>query len=77
MKRIARQKMAVLDMLRRGPITASDAAVRLDCLRLAARIYDLRAEGHEIASEMIDDRGGTRVARYHLVREANAGGEVA
>jgi len=69
MKRIARQKMAVLDMLRRGPMTAWDAAVRLDCLRLAARIYELRAEGHEIASEMDQGPDGARFARYWLVRE--------
>jgi len=77
MRRIEGQNRAVLEMLRQGPMTARDAAVRLDCLRLAARIYDLRAEGHEIASEMIDDQDGTRVARYHLIREANAGREVA
>jgi hypothetical protein len=77
MRRIEGQNRAVLEMLRQVPMTARDAAVRLDCLRLAARIYDLRAEGHEIASEMIDDQDGTRVARYHLIREANAGREVA
>lgn len=69
MKRIARQKLAVLDMLRRGPVTARDAVQRLDCLRLAARIYDLRCEGHEIASEMVEGPDGARIARYWLVRE--------
>jgi hypothetical protein len=50
-------------------MTAWDAAVRLDCLRLAARIYELRTEGHEIASEMVEGPDGARFARYWLVRE--------
>jgi hypothetical protein len=77
MRRIEGQNRAVLEMLRQGPMTARDAALRLDCLRLAARIYDLRTMGHEIASELIEGKDGARLARYHLVREANAGREVA
>lgn len=61
--------MAILEMLRRGPITARDAYQKAECLRLAARIYDLRNEGHEIYSEMVEDGDGVRVAKYWLVRE--------
>ena len=37
------------------------------CFRLAARIADLRAAGHDIHSEMVTTDSGKRVARYTLV----------
>lgn len=64
--RVVKQKRQILDMLRERPITARDA-VQIGCMRLAARIHDLRADGHEIHSEMIT-ADGTRFAQYRLVQ---------
>jgi hypothetical protein len=53
---------AILDYLRRGHTTlTSPEALRLfNCHRLAARIHDLRSQGHRIYA----DRVG-RFARYY------------
>lgn len=63
------QKQQILQMLRQRPITAQDA-IGIGCLRLAARIHDLRADGHEIHSEMIK-KNRSRFAQYHLVKLAS------
>jgi hypothetical protein len=47
-------------------ITALDALRDAGCMRLAARISDLRAAGHDIGSEMVTVGSGKRVARYRL-----------
>jgi len=51
-------------------ITSLDAITELGCTRLAARIADLKSEGHAIHSEMVKvrNRDGqeVRVARYRL-----------
>lgn len=70
------QTERVLELLRQGPITAMDA-MELDVfgrvtgtLRLAARVADLRAAGWDVRSEMVTVSSGKRVARYHLVEQA-------
>jgi hypothetical protein len=66
------QTAAVLRMMldRWEGITSLDAINELGCTRLAARIADLRAEGHAIRSDMVTvkNRQGqdVRVARYRL-----------
>ena len=63
----ARQTIAILDMLHeyRDGITALDALRDAGCLRLAARIADLRAAGYDITSTMVTVNG-KRIARYTL-----------
>ena len=64
------QTAEVLDLLRyRGDrgITAMDALNEVGSFRLAARIADLRAEGHDITSTMETTATGKRIARYRLV----------
>ena len=64
------QTEQVLDLLRyRGDrgITAMDALQEAGSFRLAARIADLRAEGHDITSTMETTATGKRIARYRLV----------
>ena len=65
------QKEEILKYMRNnGGITQLQATNSLGCTRLAARISDLRAEGHDIKKEMITVRkrfgGKARVARYSL-----------
>ena len=47
-------------------LTPIDALEKFGCFRLGARIWDLKKEGHDIRTRMIDING-KRVARYLLV----------
>ena len=62
------QTEAILSLLQRHPdgITAIDALREAGSFRLAARISDLRDQGHDIDSQMVKLDNGKRVARYRL-----------
>ena len=60
---------SILRALRRGPITSLDALQQFGCMRLAARIHDLRGRGHQIHAVEVPAGPKKRVARYHLVKE--------
>ena len=67
-------KMRVLAyMEEHGSITPLEALNAFGCMRLGARIWDLRHEGYEIATGMVldKDRNGEpmRYARYFLKGE--------
>jgi hypothetical protein len=47
-------------------ITALEALQQFGCLRLAARIYELRNQGWQIAERMVETGGGKRVAEYSI-----------
>lgn len=49
-------------------ITPAQAWRRYGCMRLSARIYDLKRAGHNIRTEPHTVRDGTIVARYSLIR---------
>ena len=55
----------LLHLQRLGPITPMDALRLYGCLRLAARIADLRAAGYPIKSSRAKANGKT-FARYEL-----------
>ena len=59
------QKTAILDMLKRGPVTPLDALSKIGCFRLAARVKELREEGHPIVTH-IEHQGDKDFARYEL-----------
>ena len=61
------QNEQILALLKRGPITALDA-VQYGCLRLAARIHDLRMQGHVITTEPVTVNG-KQYARYYLMAD--------
>ena len=65
------QTTQILDMLKRGPVTAMDALQQAGCFRLAARIADLRQQGHHIETETIEVNG-KHIASYKL-KEADHG----
>jgi hypothetical protein len=48
-----------------GSITQREAAQQYGIYRLAARIYDLRREGHDIEKKM-EKSGNAQYARYYL-----------
>jgi hypothetical protein len=59
------QTEAILQHLKGAPITPIEALNHYGCFRLGARIYDLRAAGHQIKSELIE-RNGKKFAQYSL-----------
>jgi hypothetical protein len=60
------QTAQILEMLKRGPVTAMDALNTCNCFRLAARIKDLRDAGHEIETETRTLDNKKTIAVYHL-----------
>ena len=48
------------------PITPLQALDKFGCLRLGARIMDLRNEGYNIVTKMVE-KNGKRFARYKLL----------
>jgi hypothetical protein len=67
---MTKQQRQVLDRLKLGPLTDSEARDELGINRLGARIWDLRKMSYNIESELIAVRnrdGDTcHVARYTL-----------
>ncbi|MBI0182239.1 helix-turn-helix domain-containing protein [Snodgrassella sp. W8158] len=63
------QSKQILDYLQAGnALTLLEVLRKFNCLRLGARIYDLRQQGYVINSLIIkDDILGKRYARYSLV----------
>lgn len=52
-----------------GSITSLDSLEKFGCLRLSARIKDLRDRGHQIVSEFITVPSGKKVKRYFMEAE--------
>ena len=50
-----------------GSITAIEALENFGCFRLAARINDLRHDGHNIHTTNVDLPNGKRIARYDYI----------
>ena len=61
------QNKQILNYLKRGHrMTPMDALELFGCFRLAARVYDLRQEGHNISKQIIELSNGVNVAEYYL-----------
>jgi len=61
------QNQRILDYLSKASITPLEALNKFGCLRLAARINDLRAAGHQINRQMVY-LGDKKFARYSLIK---------
>lgn len=60
------QEARILNHLRSGKtLTAIEALQRFGCFRLAARVKDLKEEGHDIRSALVEING-KRVAKYRM-----------
>jgi hypothetical protein len=68
-KRGKSQKEQILDYLKQGgSLTPMDALKMFGCLRLGARIADIKGMGYLVHTEMVHDRRtGKRYASYSLV----------
>ncbi len=61
------QAQRILDYLQKGTkISPVEALTLFGCFRLAARIGELRNQGHNIVTQICRDVNGRRYARYHL-----------
>jgi len=61
------QNEQILDWLSKRPLDAQTAVDEFRCYRLAARIRELREDGHSIHTVMVRD-GRKAHARYYLLR---------
>jgi hypothetical protein len=62
------QTERVLERLHNGPLTQLDAYKEIGSTRLAARVEELRKQGHTIVTHTIN-RNGKSFASYQLVRK--------
>lgn len=60
------QNTQILKHLRKRPLTPLEALYLYGCLRLAARVNELRSQGNPIQTEIVR-QGNKRFARYRLV----------
>ncbi len=64
---LASQSDAILKHLQSGKhLTPLEALQRFGCMRLGARIWDLKKEGHDISSQLVELPNGKRVASYRM-----------
>jgi hypothetical protein len=75
-KGLQSQCASILKWMREGkPVTPLVALDQFGCFRLAARINDLKASGHDIHSQMITvtnrDGSQSKVAEYRLLGAAS------
>ena len=75
------QKAEILDWLQHGhSLTQMECTERFKCTRLAARVYDLTLDGHNIKSRMIGGGNGKHWAEYFIPRPtqflANSSGQL-
>lgn len=64
------QSQMILEYMAQGHrISPLEALNKFGCLRLGARIYDLKNEGHNIITEIVSENG-KRYARYTLIKMA-------
>ena len=65
------QSSQILAALKAGQhITPIDALNRFGCLRLGARVYDLKQAGHQIHTARVETPSGSLVASYSLEAQA-------
>lgn len=66
MKKTESQNKTILQMSLDGmKVTPMDALNACDCFRLSARIFDLRAKGYDIKTDMVEVNG-SRIAQYWI-----------
>ena len=61
------QKARIISHLKRGPLTPVQALHLYGCMRLAARVQELRDSGFPIQTQIVE-RDGKRFAKYWLIK---------
>ena len=63
------QSEAILLFLQEGrTLTPLEALTLFGCMRLGARVWELKLLGHNVRTEIIRTESGKRIARYSLCR---------
>lgn len=63
-----KQASAILEYLKKGySLTPLEALQKFGCMRLGARIWDLKHAGHDVHCELVNDNG-KHYARYYIPR---------
>lgn len=66
----AQKDLILAYIIEHGSITPLEAERHIGCMRLGARIWDLRNDGYNIVSEIVEvetrNGGKARVARYRM-----------
>lgn len=69
MKPATRQVLDLLRLRGKDGLTPAEARNAIACDRLAARVYELRADGYAVQSVTERTPMGARIARYYLTPE--------
>ncbi len=64
--KLSQTNQIYMSLINGHKITALQALRRFDCLRLGARIFELREQGHLIESRLIKTKSGKHVAQYWM-----------
>lgn len=63
----ASQERMILEALKNGEsLTPLESLKRFGCLRLGARIWDLKRKGHDVKKNIVKTDSGKRVAQYFI-----------
>jgi len=74
MSKTTSQSVAILNYLKTGnSLNPMEALNKFGCFRLAARIGDLRKEGHDIQTEMYSEENGKKYAVYSIPKTEKQG----
>lgn len=65
-KKVSQTEKILNYMMKNTYITPMDALRECGCMRLAARIADIKELGYEIKTRMVVETNGTRYAEYRL-----------
>ena len=68
MDKVSQNNKVLEYMENHGSITSREAMMRLNVMRLASRICDLKKKGYPIVTDMETSASGARYARYSLER---------
>ena len=68
MKKLSQEDVIARHLEQHGSITSMEAFEQYKITRLSGRIFDLRAKGMDIVTDMVYGKGGTRYAVYRVTR---------
>ena len=67
-KKLSQEDVIARHLEKHGSITSMEAFEQYKITRLSGRIFDLRAKGMDIVTDMVYGKGGTRYAVYRVTR---------
>lgn len=68
MRKLSQEDVIARHLEQKGSITSMEAFEKYKITRLSGRIFDLRARGMDIVTDMVYGKGGTRYAVYRVTR---------